>query len=490
MLQNCTLCSGIFAPPSKPSLILGLALLATSAVSGCASTEPEGGIFDFATPSSPAQAAGASETGAKSKTEAPRKQLAEAALGALQSGPGYKVRGDVSSNGRYNIYTFETGYGTYNVTGDALARRHIRELAALDALGKRSKSNEFAHGVGDAVTSPFQAVYATVTDPAGAAEATYSNTRRAIRSVGQGVSDAGEYIATSGNPKKRRPDREDDSMFGGFVGVPEAKRRLAAALDVDPYTHFKPLAKELDKVASYSAAGKFGINTAVGFVSGGAGTVISGLQAVDSITERTLSLSPGEAATVNRERLEKLGLAGQVIEKFLLNDKLTPTEKTQAVGSLSSLAGTQGLAGLVDLIGASTSRHDAYAALQLLAYLSGRPFGGGRIAKVDVVDRIPVVTLADGRQVAILTSDDLAWTQENASQLSALSAKLDADGKRRPAREMRISGKISALAQRALQRQGWIVQANTFNSPLEPFKIEPATAKSKLRLTKASASVP
>ncbi|WP_448953437.1 hypothetical protein [Labrys neptuniae] len=469
---------------SSPAIVI-IALLATSLVGGCASTDPKKQIFDFAAQPPPNLASTTIGAETRGKTEMPGKQRATALLGALRLGAGYKVREDVSSNGRYNIYMFETGYGTYEVTSDALARKHVREIIALNELKQRSKGREFAHGVGDAVTSPFRAVYTTVTDPGGAATAAYSNTRRMIGSVGRGISKAGEFIVTGGKPKKSQPDRESDSMIGGFIGIPEAKRRLAAALKVDPYTHFKPLANELDKVASYSAAGKFGVNTAVGFVSGGAGTAISGLKTFDSLTEQTLSLAPDEATAVNRERLEKLGLAKGTIETLLLNDKLTPTEKTQAVGYLNSLAGTRGLGDLVSFVGTSNSRHEAYAALQALAYLSGHPFGSDRIAKVEVIDHIPIVAVR-ARQIAILTSDYFAWTQGNAEQFSRLGNKLGGDGKAGTAKEMRISGKVSALARRELQRRGWNVQSNSFDSLLDPVETGPAPTKSMPQSAKAA----
>lgn len=451
-------------------------MLATSAASGCASTAPDRQIFDFAVPP---PAATASIVEAKGKIELPRKQSAVALLGASQVGAGYAVQQDVLSNGRYSIYTFKTGHGTYSVTGDALAREHIQELVALDALKKRSRTGEFVHGVGSAVTGPVKAVYSTVTDPGGAATATYSNVKRKVAAVGRGVSKASEYITTFGNPEETQPDREDDGLLEGFIGSPEAKRRLAAALKVDPYTHFKPLAKELDKVASYSAVGKFGIDTAAGFVSGGAGTVITSLQRLDSFTERTLSMDPEEAAAANRERLKKLGIAKAATNKLLLNDKLTPTEKTQAVGYLNTLAGVQGLGELVSFIATSNTRHDAYAALQALSYLSGRPFGGDPVGNVEVIDRTPVLVMGDGKRIALLTSDDLAWTRGNADRLSTLGDALGNGSKGGPAKEMRISGNVSALAKRELQRRGWIVKDNAFNSALEPFTIEPATAKTK-----------
>jgi hypothetical protein len=443
---------------SKVSRAGAVALL--TLLAGCGSNGTKGRIFDHV--SVAPQAAAATPVKTNSKTEQPKVKSASALLAAYQTGAGYAVQPDVSSDGRYNTYMFATKHGTYPVLSDDLARKHIQELIALDKLSKYSMADEFVHGVGSAVASPVEGVIATVTDPVGTAKGTYTNVGRKVESMQRSASEAGEFIKTFGKPEKKRPDREDDGLLVKLVGTPKAKRRLAKTLMVDPYTHFVPLAVELDKVASYSAAGEFGISRGVGFVPGVAGIVMSGVKTLDSLTERTLDMDPAEAAAVNRERLKKLGTPEDAIKKLLLNDKLTPTEKTQAVGYLNSLSGTPGFGALASFIAASDTRHGAFAALRVLSYLAARLPGEGRISRVEIMEQIPVLAVGDGKRVAIFTSDELAWTPQNADQLSRLGDALKGVGKGQ--KEMRISGNASALAKRELQRQGWIVEANAFNT--------------------------
>jgi hypothetical protein len=434
-----------------------VALLALLA--GCASDGTKGQIFDHA--SLATHAAATTPVKTNGKTEEPKAKSASALLGAYQTGAGYAVQPNIPSDGRYNTYTFATKHGTYPVISDDLARKHIQELIALDKLNKYSMADEFVHGVGSAVASPVEGVIATVTDPIGTAKGTYANVERKVESVQRSASEAGEFIKTFGKPEKKRPGREDDGLLVKLVGTPKAKRRLAKALMVDPYTHFVPLAAELDKVASYSAAGEFGISKGVGFIPGAAGTVLSSVKTLDSLTERTLDMDPGEAAAVNRERLKKLDTPEDTIKKLLLNDKLTPTEKTQAVGYLSNLSGTPGLGALASFIAASDTRHGAVAVLHLLSYLAA---GVDRISNVEIMERIPVLTVGDGKRVAIFTSDELAWTHQNADQLSRLGNALKGNSEGSRQKEIRISGNASPLATRELRRRGWIVEANAFNT--------------------------
>lgn len=337
-------------------------------LAGCAQSNAPGQIFDYASVTSTAAPPSGRTTGQR---EHPRAKPATAVLGTLQAGPGYTVESNARSDGRYSTYVFATEFGTYPVTGDDLARNHLQELVALDALKKQSLSGEFVHGAGNAVLSPIRGVVNTVRDPIGGAQGTYRNVSRRVSSVRRGLSDAGEFVTTFGKPEKRRPERENENLLEKFVDRPKEKRRLAEALRVDPYTHFIPLSRELNKVASYSAAGSFGVNRALGFVPGGAGTVISGLGTLDSLTSRTLDMPPDETAAINRERLEKLNIPEDTIKRLLLSDKLTPTEKTRTVGFLSSIAGASGLEALASFIASSETRVGAFTAMQTLCLSLG-----------------------------------------------------------------------------------------------------------------------
>lgn len=451
------------SPRSLPSLI-SVGLVVLPVLAGCASRDTDGKFFDYASP--PTQAADATSSKSKGTTEAPKPRSATALLGTYRTGAGYEVQPDVASDGRYNIYTFATKAGSYTVTGDGLTRKHLQELLALDALEKRSPAGEFIQGVGGAVASPVVAVYHTVTDPIGATKAGYSNITRKVHSVRRGVSGAGEFITTLGHPEKKRPDREDDSLLQSFVGIAKTKRRLAAQLKVDPYTHYLPLAGELDKVASYSAVGGFGIDKAIGFVPGVGGAIMSGLGTLDSVTERTLDMDPSESAAVNRDRLTALHVPEATIRRFLLNDKLTPTEKTQAVGYLVGLAGTPGLDDMADFIAGGDTRTGAFAALQTLAYLAFRPSDLSRIDSMQIVGGVPMLGMAGGGKVALFTADELAWTALNAGLLSEVEAMLAGSGGKGGRKEIRISGEASVLAVRQLQSHGWIVKTNAFATVL------------------------
>lgn len=434
-----------------------------SLLTSCGHSIAPGQVFDYqgASAQSAQQAASTRTSG---RTEQPRSKVASAALRLPASGPGYSVSPTIASDGRYRVYAFTTEYGAYSVTGDELARHHVRELIALDALKKYSPPGQFVRGAGTAVVNPIKGVFRTVTDPVGSAKGAYGNVSRRIGSVRRGLSDAGEFVTTFGNPEKKRPERENENLVEKIVDRPKEKRRLADTLGVDPNTHFLPLSKELNTVASYSVAGSFGVNRGLGFIPGAAGTVISSLGTLDSLTNQTLDMPPDEIAAANRERLQTLNIPEDAIRRFLLSDKLTPTEKTRTVGYLSSMSGTPGLGVLTLYVASSETRVGAYAAMQTVGYLSTRPFVTEPISSIENVEGVPVVSLGANKKVALLSADDLAWTPENATQLGKLDTALANGNNARPRRNIWISGNASPMAKRELQRRGWIVKSNTFGS--------------------------
>ncbi|WP_162742391.1 hypothetical protein [Nitratireductor sp. OM-1] len=431
-------------------------------VTGCASTNTSDLIFDY-TPTVK-HASASTLTKPTSSSEEPKAKAASTLLGPAQAGLGYSVKDSVSNDGRFNVYSFKTDYGSYSVVGDGPARKHIQELVALRKLKNYSAPKEFLTGAGKAVISPIEGVVTTVTNPVKAARVTRANVERKVGSAGRGLAQAGKIITTFKRPEKTQPDRESENLVEKIVNRPEAKRRLARELNIDPYTHFIPLSRELDKVASYSAIGSFGVDRALGFVTGEVGTIISVVGTIDSLTREAIDMAPEEVAVFNRKRLNALNVPEAIIKAFMLSDKLTPSEKSLVVGSLNNLSGTPGLDALAASVAHSNTRQDAFATLQTLAFLLRQPLGGGRPTQARVVEGVPVLTITGHGQIAIVAADKLYWTPSNAARMTSLAQILRRAEKGSAKPELWISGNASALAKRQLQRQGWVVKTQQFPS--------------------------
>ena len=429
-------------------------VIITASLAGCAAKSK--GVFDYATASQTTTSSITAPT--SDQGEQPGSKSASALLGQYKSGPGYSVEPNVANDGRFHIYQFSTKYGNYPVVGDALARKHIQELIALDKLKNRSRTDEFLGGVAASITSPMKAVSDTIGDPVGAVQKTYKNAKETLKSVERDVSKAGEFITTFGNPKKITPDRESDGFIEGMVDRPQAKRALARALKVDPYTHFRPLASELDTVASFSAAGKFSLDTAISFVPGVGSIVISSAQTLDSATRDTLDRDPESTAEINRDRLKAIGIPAASIDKLLLNDKLTPTEKTYAVGYLKALSGISGFSELAVPLGNAQSRHEAFTALQTLYLVLSHSRSEFTVAQIKIVDDIPVLVTDRGKPVALLVFDNLSWTSQTAERLARLRQQLANGNRDRQRPELRVTGSATPLAKKMLKKNKWTVR--------------------------------
>ncbi|MEM9632213.1 MAG: hypothetical protein AAGA50_12860 [Pseudomonadota bacterium] len=461
----------IFTGPGTPRVLLqhlsvkklskkvpSLAILAL--LTGCASTGDPSGLFDYTETTAATVVEPASKKPFKGRTEKPEPKSAETLLGKHKSGSQYAVLPDVANTGRFYVYSFETEYGDYTVTGDALARKHIQELIALAELKKFKRSNELIEGVTESVTGPVKAVYGTVTNPVGTAKGSYEKAKRTVKSVRRNVSSAGEYVATFGNPKKDAPDRESDGFIEGFFNRPSVKRELAQELKVDPYTHFRPLSEKLDEVASFEAAGSFGINTAVSFVPGAGGMVISGLQTYESVTDQALDRPPEEIAAINLEQLQDAGVSEETARAFLVNEKFTPTEKVLAVTYFQGVASASGAPALIELLAESRSRAEAYAALQALYYTANHGQSGKKPEQIAVTRKIPVLTFDQNRMIALFAYDELSWTEQNAALVKSVQQFAKGKSDRKAKLEIHVSGDVTPLSRAQLRRNGWTIVPN------------------------------
>ena len=98
-----------------------------------------------------------SEAPAGEKTEAaPSFRASKVLKGVPLKGANYVVRDTVTNDGVMNTYTVDTTFGSYRFTGTETTKERLREIAAIEALRRVSRGDQFAKGMTGAVTAPFR----------------------------------------------------------------------------------------------------------------------------------------------------------------------------------------------------------------------------------------------------------------------------------------------------------------------------------------------
>jgi hypothetical protein len=357
-------------------------------------------------------------------------------LGPRAAGPNFRVASPVQGDGLLRIYDIETPFGRLRAEGDAMLQIRLDELKAITSLQQLEGSEQFADSLKAAAAKPLEFVGDAIDDPAGAVKGTISGAGRLFKRAASGVRNIG---------------KGQDNVAASLLGVSAAKRQIAVELGVDPYTDFRPLADQLERVARASALGGLTVKGVFALIPGGAGAVVSTVSTASSVTDLVKSRTPSELRDINRARLVDLGVDGQTVDLFLDNRTYTPTDQTifakalsdlRAVGHLELFVARAAAAGTRDL--AIFQRRRA----ELLSHYNATVFP---LREFVVVAGIPLTSRQDGRIAFIFPFDLVVWTDMNGGLVEALAGEPElASGA-----EVAITGAATPLARSQFQRLGW-----------------------------------
>jgi hypothetical protein len=369
-------------------------------------------------------------------------QPAKAVLGAAASGVNYRVRNPVTTDGFLRVYTLETTYGTFTVYGDAMLQQRRRELAALAALDKESRTKAFGNAVVKAGAAPIELAGDLITKPG-------ATVKRTLSGIGEVFDRATSGLANVGNGGP-------DSAVKSALGVSAAKRKIASDLGVDPYTDFAPLARQLDEFAKASVLGGLVVKVGISFIPGAAGTAVSTASTAHGLGALVRDKTPAQLLEINRARLGKLGVPRGVADKFLANNLYTPADQTVIAGALQQLRGVKDLDIYVDRLAQADRRDIAVFLRTRTAMMAAYQERTGAIARVVSVRGIPLTAQHDGSVMFLGPLDLVSWNALVSKTFDVVTPAIRKTGAKGEL-IFSISGKATPLSQRKLKQLGWSV---------------------------------
>jgi hypothetical protein len=187
-------------------------------------------------------------------------------------------------------------------------------------------------------------------------------------------------------------------------------------------------------------------------IPGAGGFVVSNLSTAERLGDSKIEqLARDSTASqifeLNRRRLEAIGVDPGLTETLLTNRHFTPIDLAVMVAALDSMHGVRDRALFVRRAAAARSRSEAFA-LRTLAEMMALHARGGAFVRLVSAPPVPVLQGRDGRPVALLPADAVAWTAATAGLLREAGQE---------GAEWRITGSATALARRRLQERGWKV---------------------------------
>jgi hypothetical protein len=205
----------------------------------------------------------------------------------------------------------------------------------------------------------------------------------------------------------------------------------------------------LDKAASATFAGNFGVGLTVGAV---AAPLHYAQQLDETVRLSVWNNPPIDLEKQNEAKLLSLGVAGRTVRNLLRNKWFTPTLQTALVAKLSDIGKVAGLDAVVATASSVQGETRARFLIESLSMLAELHNKGTRLTSIRMHNFIPVGRTGDGTMVAAVAIDYGVWDKDASpfAQDKALGAAK---------KTLLVSGKLSALTQQGFEQAGWTVKS-------------------------------
>jgi hypothetical protein len=360
---------------------------------------------------------------------------------AQVTGPNWTVEQAVGRNGFSRMYSLKTPYGAFSVEGDRRLRERLAELRAIDELERVSKTETFAAALAKAGLAPLRFGRDLITNPLETTE-----------NLVVGVFNIFDRTATEIDQSGVSRDGTVDSL----LGVRKARREIAYALGVDPYTDFKPLDEALDGVAGAMAAGDLSVSAAFSAIPGGAGLAVSGTATANRLSTPVRDKSSAEIADMVEKSLVGQGVEAGTARDFLKNMHYSPADQLAVADALKAI----GARASGEYVMRAAQADSVDKAKFLRARLETMADNNVKLGKITTFVSFADYTLArnaKGQLVAVFPFDEIAWTELVSRSFDRLTGEVVKLGESQKAM-LATPATVTPEALGQLTKLGWQVQ--------------------------------
>lgn len=372
-------------------------------------------------------------------------------LGTKASGPEYRVREKVGTDGYIRVYEIETRWGDFAVQGDSMLWVRLKEIEALKAMERTGNSKEFRDAMAKTAMQPVEFVGKLATDPKGTVKETVTGTGQMLKGIGSSIRNIGSGIRNIG--------KSDGDTGFSLLDTSTESRLIAYTYGFDPYTDFPPLKERLTELSRAAAAGGMVASGAFGLIPGDVGMIVNSVAGVGSLSEMVRDLSPSQLEDINRKALQNAGVSDALAEELLSNPQYTPTDITALAAALIEMGKLSNVDGLITQAAAAENRYAAHFMRKTLELMASHQRMTVDITGFATLKQAPftlAVTRANGIE-AIVPFDALSWTAKNREAFTSLTRAAKAEGFSGPL-SLRITGTATPLAEKSLAALGWSVE--------------------------------
>jgi len=378
----------------------------------------------------------------------------------LLQGKHHVVDDRVRSDGYLNYYTIRSDFGEFEAASTATLRTRIGEINALAELDKLSKTEVFAEAAANAGKRQVRTLQAFAARPVdtvkGIPRGVGRMFKRYKRQASEAVDSTQEYIARDGEESgSDESEKNDDSnraagLTKSYFGVDKAQRAWSRKLGTDPYSGNEVLRAAIKEVAWAERLGRFGM--------GFAGVPkIPGASIIGDVNEAVWSKDPYELRDLNQARLVATGADEVLIEQYLDNPRMTPTQQTLLTAAIAELADVENRDGMLRQALLPETEEEMNFQIRSAILLAWFHINSQAFVTVNTDGVLPAGITSSGTMVFLVAADHVYWS-ETISQAAADHAELLGGGRHR---EVWLLGGASNRCKDELESLGFDVHTDT-----------------------------
>ncbi len=366
--------------------------------------------------------------------DAADRQAADVLPVDLLRGEHHTVEDVVRSDGYLNYYTIQSEYGEFDAVSTQMLRTRVGEINALAELDDLTKTEVFVQAAADAGIGQIKAIKQFATNPVETVVGIPSGIGRMFkrfkRQAGDAVDTAQEAMASDDEEGEDDESSEDEEsttdkavgLTESFMGVSSAQRAWSQKLGTDPYSSNEVLQAAIKEFAWAERLGSFGMGFA-GIPS------IPGADIIADVNETVWSKDPYELQDLNRARLVATGADEELIEAYVNNPKMTPSQQTLLTAAIAEIADAEGRDGILQQGLNAETEAEANFLIKSVTMLAWYHINQEPVASVQTYAAVPVGITGDGAAALLFAVDHVYWTdaiaeaaQNHAAQRGSASA--------------------------------------------------------------------
>jgi len=378
----------------------------------------------------------------------------------LIKGEHHKVEKVVRSDGYLNYYKIKSDYGEFEAISTAMLKTRVGEIEALAELEDLSKTEVFLKAAADAGVGQIKALTQFATHPVETVVGIPSGIGRMFkrykRQAGDSVDTTKEFVAGDDDAEAEGEQGEDGDtesttekavgLTEGFFGVSRSQRAWAQKLGTDPYSTNEVLQAAIKEVAWAERLGKFGMGFA-GIPE------IPGADIIGEVNDAVWSKDPYELQDMNRARLVSTGADEALIEQYLENPRMSPSQQTLLTAAIAEIEGATGRDGILRQALNTKTEAEANFLIKTVTMLAWYHLNQKPVTSVLTYAAVPVGVTDDGTSALVFAVDHVYWTEEIADAASKHASQTQGNGA--SAGEVWLLGSASARTKDELAGLGF-----------------------------------